>query len=463
MAGDRQPPSRTGDGPQAEPASVEAADAQGGGGGEANAAFSRILRNTGWLLGGKGIGGILSLFYLAIVTRTLGVADFGRFALILSTAQAINTFVSFESWQIVVRYGQTHLMGTDRNALNRLIRFCILIDLGGAALGCLIAGAVALFLGPHFGWSPGISRSAFIFCAIMLITIRSTPTGILRLFDRFDAGALAETMIPIGRMIGAIVVLLTSPSIIAFLIAWGAAELACAATYWTLALRAGRGQIGSWRGGSLRSARTENPGLMGFLTATNLTTTMSAGARQAAVLVVGLFAGPMGAGYYRLANQLSQSMTKISGQLSRSIFVELARVNASEDRSQLRAVFRRTNRLALIGGATTVALILLAGKPIITLMSGPAFLGAYPLLVLLGIGASIDLIGVSYTPLLMATGRASTALRITIATSLLLLGLLVLLMPRYGTIGAASASCIAASVGFGLMLWTSRRALSSER
>ncbi|WP_336959797.1 lipopolysaccharide biosynthesis protein [Sphingobium aquiterrae] len=462
MAGDPQPPSPAGGAPEPLRADAAGTAAPGGASGtEANAAFSRILRNTGWLLGGKGIGGVLSLFYLAIVTRTLGVADFGRFALILSTAQAINTFVSFESWQIVVRYGQTHLLGKDENALNRLIRFCILIDLGGALLGCIIAAGVALFLGPHFGWSPDIARSAFIFCAVMLITIRSTPTGILRLFDRFDAGAIAETMIPLGRMVGALAVLFIGPSIAAFLIAWGAAELACAATYWTLAMRAGRGRIGSWRGGSVRSARGENPGLMGFLTATNLTTTMSAGARQAAVLVVGLFAGPMGAGYYRLANQLSQSMTKISGQLSRSIFVELARVSAGEDRGQLRAVFRRTNRLALIGGATTVLLIVLVGKPIIGLMSGPAFLGAYPLLLLLGIGASIDLIGVSFTPLLMATGRASASLRITIVSSLLLLGLLTVLMPRYGTIGAAWASCIAASVGFALMLWASRRALKS--
>ena len=51
--------------------------------------IKRIIANTGWLLGGKGFGGILSLFYLAILTRTLGVAGFGQFALITGTAQAI--------------------------------------------------------------------------------------------------------------------------------------------------------------------------------------------------------------------------------------------------------------------------------------------------------------------------------------------------------------------------------------
>ena len=96
------------------------------GSGAAADAFARILANTGWLLGGKGVGAVLSLAYLAIVTRTLGVADFGRFALVLSAANVIKTLVSFDSWQIVVRYGQPHLAAGDGDALNRVLRFCIL-------------------------------------------------------------------------------------------------------------------------------------------------------------------------------------------------------------------------------------------------------------------------------------------------------------------------------------------------
>jgi O-antigen/teichoic acid export membrane protein len=428
---------------------------------ESDAAFSRVLANTAWLLGGKGIGGILSLFYLAIVTRSLGVADFGRFALVLSTAQAINVLVTFESWQIIVRFGQKHLISGDSHALNRLIRFCVLIDIGSAAVGCLIAAAVSLLLGPFFGWSPELRSQALLFCAAMLIGIRSTPTGLLRLFDRFDTGSVAETMVPVGRMIGAAIVLATGPSITAFLIVWAAAEIFCAAAYWVLALRAGRGRIGSWRAGRFLAARTENPGLLRFLTATNLSTTLTAVGKQVAVLVIGLFVGPAGAGLYRLANQLSQSLTKISGLLSRTIFAELARANASasENAGQMRALFGRMNRLALITGASIVALILIVGKPILVLVAGEAFAGAYPLLVLLGIAASIDLVGVSFSPLLMATDRAGTSLRITFVTTLVLLGLLTLLLPRFGTVGAAYSSLAAAVLGFLLMGWASRRAL----
>ncbi len=431
------------------------------GSGGASDGFSRILANTGWLLGGKGVGAVLSLAYLAIVTRTLGVADFGRFALVLSAANVIKTLVSFDSWQIVVRYGQPHLAAGNGDALNRVLRFCILIDLASAAAGGVIAGVIILALGNLMELSAGMGWQVWLFCMVMMITIRSSPTGVLRLFDRFDSAAFAETMIPVGRMIGAGIALALMPTITGFLTAWAAAELLCAAAYWLLAMQVGGDQIGRWSAGRAMDARHENPGIVGFLTATNLQTTLSSVGQQVAVLIVGLFVGPTGAGLYRLANQLANSLTKISSLLSRSIFVELTRTQSNHGGDALRTLFRRTNRLALIAGAVIITLILTIGHPLLGLIAGKAFLPAYPLLLLLGIAACIDLVGVSYRPLLMAMDRASLSLRITFAATALLLGLQAALLPIYGTVGAAAANVVAAIFGFVLMGLASRRAVHS--
>lgn len=428
------------------------------GSGAAGDGFARILANTGWLLGGKGVGAVLSLAYLAIVTRTLGVADFGRFALVLSAANVIKTLVSFDSWQIVVRYGQPHLTDGNGDALNRVLRFCILIDLASAVAGGLIAAAIILLFGDLLAIGPDMGWQVWAFCMVMMITIRSSPTGILRLFDRFDSAAFAETMIPVGRMIGAAVALAVMPDISGFLIAWAFAELLCAISYWYLALKVGRGRIGNWRAGRALDARAENPGIIGFLTATNLQTSLSSIGQQVAVLIVGGFVGPAGAGLYRLANQLANSLTKISSLLSRSIFVELSRTN-SHGKEALSALFRRTNRLALVAGAVIIGLIVTIGHPLLGLVAGQDFLPAYPLLLLLGVAACIDLVGVSYRPLLMATDRAGLSLRITFVSTLLLLGLQSALLPLYGTRGAAIANVVAALAGFAMMGLASRRAM----
>lgn len=428
------------------------------GSGAAGDGFARILANTGWLLGGKGVGAVLSLAYLAIVTRTLGVADFGRFALVLSAANVIKTLVSFDSWQIVVRYGQPHLTEGNGDALNRVLRFCILIDLASAVAGGLIAAAIILLFSTQLGIGPDMGWQVWAFCMVMMITIRSSPTGILRLFDRFDSAAFAETMIPVGRMIGAAVALAIMPDISGFLIAWAFAELLCALSYWYLALNVGRNRIGSWRAGRALDARHENPGIVGFLTATNLQTSLSSIGQQVAVLIVGGFVGPAGAGLYRLANQLANSLTKISSLLSRSIFVELSRTN-SHGKEALGALFRRTNRLALLAGAVIIGLIVTIGHPLLGLIAGKDFLPAYPLLLMLGVAACIDLIGVSYRPLLMATDRAGLSLRITFVSTLLLLGAQAVLLPLYGTKGAAMANIAASLAGFAMMGLASRRAM----
>lgn len=427
--------------------------------GKAQDGFSRILANTGWLLGGKGVGAVLSLAYLAIVTRTLGVADFGRFALVLSAATVIKTIVSFESWQIIVRYGQAHMDAGAGDALNRVLRFCILIDLASAVAGGAIAAGIILIFGDLLALSPGMGWQAWAFCMVTMVTIRSSPMGVLRLFDRFDSAAFAETMIPVGRMIGALAAWIFMPTITGYLIAWGAAELLCALAYWWLALRVGGDRLGSWSAGSGWDARQENPGIVGFLTATNLQTTLASMGQQVAVLIVGLFVGPTGAGLYRLANQLANSLTKISGLLSRSIFVELSRTGTAQGKEALGELFRRTNRLALVAGAVIIALIVTIGHPLLGLVAGQAFLSAYPLLLLLGVAACIELVGVSYRPLLMATDRAGLSLRITFVSTLLLLGLQAALLPLYGTNGAAAANIVASIAGFAMMGLASRRAL----
>lgn len=421
--------------------------------------IGRILENTAWLLGGKGVGGILSLFYLAIVTRTLGPAGFGHFAMILSTAQIVVTFVSFETWRIIVKFGQDHVRDGDAARLGRLAAFCVAIDLAGALLGAVAAIIAILLLGPHFGWSQTVSIEALAFAAVMLFTIRSTPTGILRLFDRFDVGTLAETMIPVGRMIGAVAVWAYGADLTGFLIAWAAAELLCAATYWVLAVRTLNEKAAGWRGARFLQARLENKGIMAFLTATNISTTVGSLTKQVSVLVVGFFAGATDAGLYRLAYQISISLSKISTLLSRTIFAELARVSASRPMSDLVRLFRRTNRIALIASAVIVLLVATLGQTLLVLMGGQAFAGAYPLLLLLGIAAALELIGISFEPLLLATGRAVTSVRIQLISALMLLCLFALLLPRYGALGAAITTLINAASVLLMLGGASRRAL----
>jgi O-antigen/teichoic acid export membrane protein len=425
--------------------------------------LARVLENAGWILGGKAVSALLSLLYIAMATRSLGPDRFGMFVLISGTGQAVSAIVTFSTWQVVVRFGMAHIQRGDAAGLGRLIAFCIALDGGAAIVGSILAAIGVVLLGPHLGWDATLSRDALLFCFAVLLSFRSTPIGILRLHDRFGLAAAADSMTPVVRLIGAAITVAIEPSITGFLIAWAAAELLTAATHWIASFVQVRDalRLRYWRG--IGRAARENPGLWRFALVTNVGATLRAFSSQFSVLLIGLVAGPAAAGGYRLAFQLGRSLAKFSDMLSRSMFAEIARVHVTRTARQLRKLFRKSTRFAAVGALVIILLLLMVGKPALGIVAGRHYLDSYPLLLMLGVAAALDLGGSSFEPALMATGRAGTALNLRLAATVLQVALLAALLPGFGVTGAAVATLAASAIGlvlFGVVAW---RAIYSIR
>jgi O-antigen/teichoic acid export membrane protein len=395
------------------------------------------------------VGSVLSIVYLAILARTLGVAGFGQFALVFGMAQGIMQFTSFQSWRIVVRYGAGHLAAGDRDAFARLAIFATLLDGAAALIGCAIAALAVYMAAPHFGWDREVVRYAVGYAWVMLLAVRSAPMGILRAHDRFRDSAGGDATTPVMRFFGALVVLLVGPSVERFLIAWAVAEIATAMAYWWLALRTG--PFAGRRRWSLSRIGEENPGIVRFAWLTNLGSTLTAAQQQLPLLAVGLYAGEAAAGLFRLAHQLGQAMQRLADMLARALFAEQARTHASDGRDAGRILHARISRLVWAAGGLIVLGVLALGYPALLLLGGRAFVAAYPLLILLGIAAALEFVVVGYEPLLLAEGRAGLALAIRAATVAILVAGLAWLVPREADIGAG-LSMVAAALA-AMLLW----------
>ncbi len=401
----------------------------------------RVAKNSGWLLSGKGVGAVLSLFYLAIVTRTLGPSGFGVFALVLTIAQFIKRFITFDSWQGVVKFGHEYGDAHEDGRLGRLLGATLTVDLVTSAIG-LVAGPIICFgLGDLLGWEPVVQLWGAIYTAVLLLGLYSTPTGLLRMLDRFGAGAAAETAMPVVRMIGALVALAFAPSIDGFILAWMASELATSVAYWALAYRHAPGIVRRIRLTNPFRIHRNFPGLWRFLFASNINLTVTTLISQAPILLLGSFGAAAAAGYYRLAAQLSNSMTKVSQMLSRAIFTEMARSHAYADRDlsrrEIAHVLKRTSAAAGLAAAVIAVALVFLGKPLILLMSGAEYLPAYPLLLLLGISAALEVGSVSIDPLLLATDRTRQLVVIRLATLAIMLVGIAVSLERHGPLGIA--------------------------
>ncbi|MBW4331290.1 lipopolysaccharide biosynthesis protein [Stakelama sp. CBK3Z-3] len=396
-----------------------------------------VLHNLGWLIANRGLVGLLSLVYLAIVARSLGVADFGRFALITGASKALATMVGFQTWQIVVQYGVTPLQARDDARLGRLFRACGLLDLGSALVGIVIGIAVLFLWGNDFGITASLMNETLLFLVVQLITIRSMPLGALRLQDRFAEAAIADSMTGVVRLAGAALVLLAGANVEHFLYAWAAAEAATAGAFWWMFARGGNWSL-MWNARARPGdVIAENPGIVRFSLSTSGSSTLGLATKQLPLLLVGGFIGPAAAGIFRLAFQIANALTKLSQLLVRAGFPEIVRAVRKGSGKLARTIWR------LFAGSTLAAGIIMAltvviGRPVLMLVGGRDYLAAYPMLLWLTAAGCIELAAVSFEPLLMAGHRATTALAARCIGAVVLIGAMVALMPAHGGSGAAT-------------------------
>lgn len=405
--------------------------------------LARVSGNLAWLMAGKGVGAVLSLFYLAVATQVLGPEQFGYFALVLGTAQGISAIVSFQSWQLIIRFGSHNLAADSGSTLrdnNSLAAFCILLDLATAVAGLLLSFAVIYLFADRFGWSNDFVVLAMQFSAVMLLSVKSSAVGLLRLYDRFrdDAGAAAIT--PIVRFLGALTAWSYAPTVDGFLIAWALSEVATTIAYWIFV------RFGT----PVRPTQTSISDIMAvpgshdrfykFAFVTNAGNTLKSFAQQLPLLLVGFFVGPAAAGFFRLAYQLKEAAARFAEMLSRSVYAEFSTLNARGNSTGSDELFGQLRWIAAIGGILLALLSAFAGRPILLLIAGPEFLPAYPILLILSAAAAIELFGVGYEPHLMATGKPHISLVIRAMSALLLVIIMIALLPSLGAQGAAYAT-----------------------
>ena len=372
--------------------------------------MTRLLRNIGWLLTGRGLNAVLSIAYLALATRTLGLDHFGYFAIILALGQTVTGLANFQTWQFIVRWGAVE------EGPGEAVGFAVALDLLSIALGTVLSAV--LVWSAQF-WLPlpqDLLWVAFGYCMVSLLSIRNTPIGLLRLRFDFARATAAETTQPIVRAVGALLAALFMPSVLGFVLVWAVSEATVALALWLTALRRERvdlSQVSLWR------IPREHAGAWRFVWSTNLSGSLNVGAKQVLLLLIGSFGGEALAGGFRIASQLGQALVSLAQTVSKAIYPELVHArDAAHD------IARRMANIALVGGGLAVLVAIVFGRWALVAIAGQQFSGVYWSMVILAVAGSFELVGASLESLLVSAGRAGTAFIIRAIPTLLSLMLL---------------------------------------
>jgi O-antigen/teichoic acid export membrane protein len=144
-------------------------------------------------------------------------------------------------------------------------------------------------------------------------------------------------------------------------------------------------------------------------------------------------------GYYALATAVAGALYMIIGPITQAVYPRLVELAAAENEGQLIPVYHQAAQFVAVVTAPAVSLVVLFAGGVVFAWSGDVVLAqnAEPMLVALMLGTFLN--GLMWVPYQcqLAHGWTSLTLKINTAAVITLVPAILLVVPRYGAVGAA--------------------------
>lgn len=405
---------------------------------------------------------MLQLAALALTARALGPERYGVLVLIQAWVLVVDRLVSFQSWQIVIRYGAEALEQQDAGGFRSIVKLALLLDAAGAVAGAAIAAGAIAIAARAFGWTAETEQLGLFYSATILFHLSGAPTGLLRLFDRFGWFAIQAAASGAIRLALVLWAFFRGADLSTFVLVWAAADVAGSALLFALGWSALAREGHPLLAGSVAEARARHPDIGRFAIFTNLETAVRQVSREADLFLVRAFLDAGAAGLYHLIKQIASIPDRLTNPLYHSALPVIARLWAKKDLDAIWSHVAATRTLGLGVAAALVAGWLLAGRTAIELALGAAYAPIYVPAAIALAGTSLWAASFAYSALLVAMGLAKEKLRLTAIASLAAIALQLLLLPLFGLMGAASGYAVASVMWIGTAAAIVHRRLAPE-
>ena len=411
--------------------------------------FRSLLKNTSYLGVSKAVAAVCGLATLALAGRALGVLLFGTLILITSYVKAVSGIAKFQSWQLIVRYGGHGIAHGDPEHFKVATGFAFALDVMSGVGGLIVGAALLPFIATQVGIAAQYLWLAMFYCTVLPIMSSATPDGALRVLDRFDLISWAGTVQPILRAVLCGIAFVAGASFPVYVAIWYVTDLFGNLFVWWLGWRELK-RHGLLHGIKPTLKPRALPGAWRFAIDVNLATSVQAIWGPIGRLVVGGLLGPAGAAFFRIASTLADSAQKPADLLGKAFYPEVMRMDLSS-KKPWKLMFRGT-ALVTVVALLAIALMLIGGEPLLVLIFGKAFAGAYePLVVLLAIPV-LGIFSFPLTPMLYALGRSDGPLKAKLLGSAVFFISIAPLSWKWGVMGAAVALVLANVVNTGALL-----------
>jgi O-antigen/teichoic acid export membrane protein len=411
-------------------------------------AFARGFLGTFSL---RTVGAAVSLATTVILARALGTAGFGVYAYALALVALLAVPAQFGIGTVLMRFCSAYERGQQYGLLRGLLRWSNTVVLITSLLFAAGAAAV-LLLFPSLLPEGGGGRTA-VWLGLMLLPI--VALGDLRAasltgLHQYWKGQVPEMLVRPGGVlliVSAVWLLrpgagFTAGEVMVYYLAASLTAFALGAWWLWRALPAGVHQaapeteIPVWRRAGQLLTISRGGGMM---------------LNRIDLVFLGALAGASSAGVYRAATALASLIAFGLAAVNVVAAPNFSRLDVEKERAEMVRMLAMASKLSLACALPLVAVLVVFGRDIISVVYGKPFAGAYVPLIILVLGQLFNAATGPVGSLLVMTGQewwsmtaVATALAVTIPAY-------VVLVPRFGAVGAASATATGVVVLNGIM------------
>lgn len=401
--------------------------------------LTRVLKNTGYLFSSTSFGLLLSLVQSVFAARLLGVAAFGLVGIITSFVSNVNRVFSFRMGEFIIRYLGKELTENNRQKAGAVVKVAMLTE----GFTSVVAFFVLLLLAPLGAKYIAKDMQALPMIQLFAVSILAnmvseTSIGVLQITNHFRTQAMINVIQSVVTALLILLAYLLHGGIIFVLSAYLVGKILLGISPAILAFYylPRHLQPGWWK--TPLSLLPPFKELAHFTLSTNLSGTVKMIASESEPLWVGFFLDQQSVGLYKLALSIVNPLMMPITPFVTTTYPEMTRSIVSRAWAQLRRLLRRVTLISASWTGLVLLVMLIAGRWLIQLFYGAAFVPAFPATMILLLGFGFANVFFWNRSLLLSFGQANIPLYVLFSAALVKIALAFWVVPRWGIVGESA-------------------------
>ncbi|ANS84197.1 Inner membrane protein YghQ [Vibrio scophthalmi] len=396
--------------------------------------FQKLKRGFISLMGGTLISSVFGFISIALVARSLGVNQFGIFAIITSYALIIDKLFNFQSWQALIKFGSDALETDSENDILSICGFCFSLDIVSSVISFTIALILSVFIIDYFAWGEQEKIALYIISISCLFKFSSYAIGVFRVFDENVVQAKILSYAAFIKCSLVVIAFSYNANIVVYALIWTLSELVLNIM----------NVISSYRimnkrfdGGKVKLGFTNSDSkIVKFVLWTNLSGAVDLPSKELDVFMVGILSSDSQAGLYKLAKQAMIIVGRLAGPMYQAAFPIQAKYVSKKDFKNTLLFTKHASIKSLYLSVAIVVFSFLSIDMVVNIFIGSNYSDLIPLALLAISVKALDTNLTLYHSLFIALGFVKKNVTIIFISNLIMMFLFVVLIPLYGAIGA---------------------------